>query len=389
MFAKRTGWDLTSNRLTLARERLARGGARALDLTESNPTRAGLTCPTDLLKPLADPANLLYEPDPKGWLPAREALASLFARKGARVDPRQILLTASTSEAYSFLFRLLADPGDEILVPGPSYPLFDHLAQLSDLRVTRYPLRLEPAQRWALDVERLEEAAGPRARILIVVHPNNPTGSCVRRAEQEQVLQFCRRRQIALVSDEVFAEYRWNEDEQIPATLLRESDVLHFALGGLSKLLGLPQMKLAWIACSGPETEVKDALGRLELIADTALSVNTPAQRALPVWLQQAQRLQGQIRSRLAENRRFLSEAIRAGDGELLPSDGGWSAVLHLPGIRDEEEWCLRLLERRQVWVHPGYFFEFEQPGILVVSLLVSPDRFQEGIQRLLAEAAA
>lgn len=389
MFAKRTAWDLTPNRMWRLRQDLERRGVSILDLTESNPTQAGLVYPGGLLEALADPAGLLYEPDAKGALPARQAVASTFARKGARVDPERIVLTASTSEAYSFLFRLLADPGDQVLVPGPSYPLFDYLAQLNDLEQVRYSLRLNGTGGWEVDLDQLRKAAGPRSRILVVVHPNNPTGSCLRREDLEELVEFCGRRGLSLVSDEVFAEYLFREDPAIPATLLRESGALHFALGGLSKFLGLPQMKLAWIACGGDSEAARPALERLELIADTTLSVNTPVQTALPAWLKQAAGIQAQIRGRLQENHRLLEGVLQGGPGRLLPSDGGWSAVLRFPQVQDEEEWCLRLLERWHVWLHPGYFFDFEEPGMLVVSLLTLPARLREGVQRVLRHAGA
>ena len=287
MFAERTGWDLAPNALAKRLEQLRAAGAEILDLTESNPTRVGLAYPADLLAPLADPGGLLYDPQPKGLLPARQAVASLYATKGAPVGPERVLLTASTSEAYSHLFRLLANPGDEILVPRPSYPLFGYLADLSDVKTVSYPLRLQ-GDRWRVDPEELNSAAGPRVRAVVVVHPNNPTGSALTAEEWTAIAELCLRRGLALISDEVFADYFREEAGGLPRTLLggpAGEGPLTFALGGLSKFLGLPQMKLGWIACSGPPDLLAPALERLELIADTYLSLNTPVQRALPAWL--------------------------------------------------------------------------------------------------------
>ena len=385
MFSRRTEWDLKPNRLSEKLAELRGRGEEIIDLTESNPTRVGLRYPENLLQELAKPRSLLYDPDPKGLLPARQAVAALFAGKGTRVDPERIFLTASTSEAYTMLFRLLADPGEQILIPRPSYPLFDYLAGLNDLETVSYPLRLEE-NGWRVDLEALQETMSARTRALILVHPNNPTGSCVTAEEQARILGLCAKRNVALIADEVFSEYRYSQAAALPATLLSDQSGLVFSIGGLSKWMGLPQMKLAWIACAGPEKKVTAALERLEVIADTALSVNTPVQTAFPGWTAWAPLVQDQIRRRIQENRRWLESALPPGS-RLLPADGGWSAVLEIPLIPDEEEWALELLERKRVLVHPGYFFDFERPGIGVVSLLPAPNRFQEAIRRVTIEA--
>jgi len=393
MFAKRTEWDLRPNRLSEKLAEMRARGEEIIDLTESNPTRVGLHYPDELLKELADPRGLLYEPDPRGLLAARKAVASIYAAKGASVDPDRIFLTASTSEAYSMLFRLLADPGDQVLVPRPSYPLFGYLAGLNDLETVSYPLHLGSDGHWRVGLKELEEAMTPRTRAVIVVHPNNPTGSCLTSEERDRVAALCARRGAALICDEVFAEYLHQAGARgsaatrlgaaagrpIPATLLRKGGPLIFALGGLSKWMGLPQMKLSWIACAGPDPEVSGALARLEVIADTALSVNTPVQAAFPRWAGFAPAIQRQIRERVQANRDWMKK--------LLPADGGWNGVLELPGARDEESWALELLERLRVLAHPGYFYDFEQSGIAVVSLLAPPGDFREGIRRLLANS--
>ncbi len=358
-----------------------------LDLTHSNPTRAGIQYPEGLLAPLAHPRGLLYEPVPKGLPHAREAVASLFSAKGIRLDPERIVLTASTSEAYSHLFRLLTEPGGEVLVPRPSYPLFDYLADLHDVRPVPYRLQLSSQGRWELDRESLTRAASHRTQAFIAVQPNNPTGSCFNGPEREEVFRFCREQGVALISDEVFAEYLFHKEPEAPATLLGlDEEVLVFSLGGLSKWMGLPQMKLGWIAVGGPDPKAGEALARLEMIADTALSVNTVVQMALPEWLNSAAQIQAQILHRLHANRKELESLVSHSGGgvQALPSQGGWYAVLQVAGVRDEERWAADLLEERHVLIHPGYLFNFEKPGTAILSLLPSPEVFAEGIRRLL-----
>lgn len=383
MFAKRTDWDLRPNRISEKLAQLRGRGEKILDLTESNPTRVGLRYPEGLLRELADPRSFLYEPDPKGLLSARQTAARIFSGKGVALNPDRIFLTAGTSEAYGMLLRLLAEPGEQLLTPRPSYPLFDYLAQLNDLETAPYSLRLGPDNRWRVDLDELSKAMTARTRALILVHPNNPTGSCVTQEELARMVALCEERGVALIADEVFAEYLYQRDESLPATLLGGAGVLVFALGGLSKWMGLPQMKLAWIACAGgPERKLSEALARLEVIADTFLSVSTPVQAAFPQWAGSAPLIQEQIRGRIRRNRRWLREAA-TGVASVLPADGGWNAVLQLPAMDNEEAWTLRLLEKERVRVHPGYFFDFEQPNIAVVSLLPAEEDFREGIGRL------
>lgn len=390
MFSRRTRWDLTPNALAQRKARLEREGKPFLDLTDSNPTRAGICYPEGLLAALAHPRALRYEPVPKGWLRAREAVASLFEAKGCSIDPARIVLTASTSEAYTHLFRLLTDTGDDLLIPQPSYPLFDYLADLNDIRPVPYRLRLSSQGRWELDAESLRRAVSERIRACVVVHPNNPTGSCFSEAERDETFRICRERGWSLISDEVFAEYLFHADSRTPSTLLGSREVLVFCLGGLSKWMGLPQMKLGWIAVSGPEPEVTEALARLEMIADTALSVNTAVQMALPEWLAFGPAIQSQIRHRIQANReRLQAQCLREGRIQVLPSRGGWYAVLRLPGVEDEERWAADLLEQRHVLIHPGYLFDFEGPGFMVISLLPPEQDFAEGIRRLLDFSSA
>ena len=357
------------------------GGATVLDLTESNPTLAGLAYPERLMDSLANPAALRYEPDPAGMAAARAAVASYY---GGSVAPNRVLLTASTSEAYSFVFKLLADPGDEVLVPRPSYPLFEFLAELESVKAVQYPLVYDHG--WMIDFERLASLTTPRTRAIVVVNPNNPTGSFLKREELVRLSALCRERGLALIADEVFADYAFGEDESRVSTLAgRELDMLSFSLSGLSKVSGLPQVKLGWIVVSGPEPWRSDAYARLEFIADTYLSVGTPVQCAAPVLLDAGISIREQIRRRTAENLRELRRLVGGSAFGLLEVEGGWYATVQVPRIRSEEEWVLELLERLNVLVQPGFFYDFEHEGFVVVSLLTPEAIFKEGIEHLLA----
>lgn len=388
MFAARTGWDLTPTRLAAALGARREAGLPLFDLTESNPTRCGLLGGAEqLLGALAHTANLWYEPAPLGLEVARAAVARYYADKGVAIAPDRICLTASTSEGYAFLFRLLADPGDDILVPRPSYPLLDFLAGLNDVHLVPYPLVYNGA--WRMDLDALRPAAGPRARAVVAVQPNNPTGSFVRARERDALGGLCGERGLALIVDEVFGDYAFGGAEADAPTLAGTPGALTFVLSGLSKVCALPQMKLAWIAASGPEDLVRQAMARLEVIGDTYLSVGTPIQRALPLLLAHRAGIQERIRARLEANRKTLEgRAAPGGAVEVLQAEGGWYAVLRVRGVTDDEAWALRLLEEQGVHVHPGYLFDFPEPGFVVVSLLPGEDVFAEGVGRLLARAA-
>ncbi len=297
MFSARTLFDLRPNRLSALLARKRAEGARVLDLTESNPTRTGIPYPSDLLAPLATEGARGYEPTPFGSPAARAAAASELARRGCPAPPERVFLTASTSEAYAFLFKLLADPGDEILVPHPGYPLFEFLARLESVEARGYPLAYDGA--WHLDLDALGDALGPRTRAIVVVHPNNPAGVFLKRHELRSLLELCAARAVALISDEVFADYAFADDPERAASAAADGPALAFALGGLSKSCGLPQLKLAWTAVSGPESLREAALSRLELIADTYLSVSTPVQVALPELIARREELQAPIRERV------------------------------------------------------------------------------------------
>jgi alanine-synthesizing transaminase len=385
MFSERTGWDLHPNRLAarLAAKRAA--GTRIRDLTESNPTRAGLLCPDDVLASLARAEARRYEPVPFGLPAARQAVAADFARRGYPVGPDRVVLSASTSEAYAYLFKLLCDPGDEVLVPRPGYPLFEFLASLESVRARPYPLAQDGE--WHLDLAALRAALGPRTRAVVVVSPHNPTGTCLKRHERDALEALCAEHALALVSDEVFADFSFRDDPQRAGSVARDGPALAFALGGLSKSCGLPQLKLAWTAVTGPEPLRGQALARLEVVADTYLSVSTPVQVAAPELLSRREELQGPIRSRLCRNLGALRDAIGPScPATLLEPEGGWSAVLRVPATCTEEERVARLLEERDVLVYPGYFFDFPQEAFLVLSLLAPEGDFVEGVARLLAD---
>ena len=384
MFSTRTGWDLTPNRLSSQVEARRKRGERVLDLTETNPTRVGLEYPPDLLAPLADPAGLSYEPSPRGLASAREAVAADHARRGGSIHPSRILLTASTSEAYAWLFKLLCDPGDAVHVPRPSYPLFSYLARLESADARPYALSYDGE--WHLSLDAVREAVTPRTRAVVVVSPNNPTGSYLKRTEAEELLALCAEREIAVISDEVFADYAFAPDPRRMPTLAGDGPALAFSLGGLSKSCGLPQLKLAWIAVSGPETWRTPARARLEVVADTYLSVSTPVQRAAPALLARRPELQRPIAERVAANRDALGRRLGKGSpASLLDAEGGWSAVLQVPATQSEEERVTRLLEEQGVLVHPGYFFDFPREAFLVLSLLPPRDMFAEAVDRVIA----
>ena len=382
VFSSRLKWDSPANPLAVLLAEKRRAGASVLDLTESNPTHAGFEYPGDeILGSLADARCLRYDPAPRGLPSAREAVSEYYAQRGVAVDPSRILLTASTSEAYSYLFKLLADPGDEILVPRPSYPLFEFLAAMESVRVRQYPLRYDGA--WHIDFEALEQVAGPGARAIVVVNPNNPTGSFLKREEWARLGEFAAARGIAILSDEVFSDFALASDSTRVATLAGGSGVLTFAMSGLSKIAGIPQMKLGWIVAGGPQHEA--ALNGLEWIADTFLSVATPVQVALSRLLQAGDALRAQILERTRANLAFLRGAIRSGSPcQTLNVEGGWYAILQIPRTRSEEQWALDLLAHHHVLVQPGFFFDFESEAFLVLSLLTPAHVFQQGAAQVL-----
>jgi alanine-synthesizing transaminase len=383
MFARRTNWDLTPNRLSEALAAHRAAGKPLLDLTVSNPTECSFEYDSStLLNALSNPAALCYEPNPRGLESARRAIAKYYADRGEDVSVEDIFLTASTSEAYSYVFRTLCDPGDELLIPSPSYPLFDFLADIQDVSLVRYPLLYDHG--WQMDFHALEQAITARMRGVIVVHPNNPTGHFVKSAEMARLNSICSAREIAIIADEVFLDFSLEEER--PASFAANRGALTFTLSGLSKISGLPQMKAAWLLVSGPQQWKSEALARLEVIADTFLSVNASVQLAIPRFLELRYAFQKQVTSRARRNLGELDRQLGAQKAcSRLRVEGGWCAVLRVPATRSDEELAIHLLTSNGVCVHPGHFYEFPAGGYLVVSLLTAEQVFAEGTKRLLS----
>jgi aspartate/methionine/tyrosine aminotransferase len=387
MFSSRFHWDPRPNRLTQALAAQRAAGARILDLTESNPTHAGLRYPGEIVRAFEDAAMLAYEPAPAGTPAARQAVSGYYAARGQAVPVERILLTASTSEAYAYLFKLLTNAGDEVLVPRPSYPLFEFLAGMESVAVRPYPLEYHGG--WSIDPDAVERALTPRTRAIVLVNPNNPTGSYVKRGELRALTALCAARGVALISDEVFADYALAEDADRVATLAGVEECLAFCLSGLSKVAGLPQMKLGWMVVSGPPALREEAWEKLEWIADTYLSVGTPVECAAARLLAAGDSVQHQIRRRTAENLAFARGVLAGSPANILAVEGGWYITLQVPRTRSEEEWTLELLEHADVLVQPGFFYDFETEAYLVVSLLTAPAIFREGLARLVATLTA
>jgi len=380
MFARRTEWNLSSNRYALAVEKARASGQKLIDLTASNPTTIGLRYEGErILRALQHPRALEYEAASKGILPAREAVAAYYAARGDALSPEQIVLTVSTSEAYSYCFRLLCDPGDEVLVPAPSYPLFEFLADIQDVRLVPYELVYDHG--WQIEFESLRRAITARSRAIMVVHPNNPTGHFTRQWELERLNALCAEHELALVADEVFLDYGLSEEK--PLSFAANAGALTFTLSGLSKIWALPQIKVAWIAANGPRELVADALGRLDVIADTYLSPNAPVQWAIAELLGTREGIQQQLRERVRSNLHELDRQLAAAKMTTrLALDAGWYAVLRTSAAQSDEELAIALLERCGVLVHPGHFFNFPAAGYLVVSLIAPEEEFREGISR-------
>ena len=383
MFAKRTNWNLAPNRLSSALAAHRAAGKPMLDLTVSNPTDCGFAYDNEaILNALRNPAALKYEPNSRGLECARRAVAQYYEEKGAAVGVEDIILTTSTSEAYTFVFRLLCNPGDEILIPSPSYPLFDFLADIQDVRLVRYRLLYDHG--WQIDFHALEQAITSRTRGVIVVHPNNPTGNYVKSAEMAKLNAICSVREMAIIADEVFLDFALEGNR--PASFAANRNAPTFTLSGLSKISGLPQMKAAWLVASGPQQWKREALARLEVIADTYLSVNAPVQLAIPKFLEQRHAFKQQVLSRVRRNLEELDRQLAAQKASSrLPVEGGWCAVLRVPATRSDEDLAIELLTAKGVSVHPGHFYEFPAEGYLVVSLLTPEQAFAEGISRLLS----
>ncbi len=384
MFSQRTNWQHNLNALTRAIEEVRASGQKILDLTVSNPTEAGVRPDAEaVLAALVNPEAMHYEPQPRGLHSAREAVCRYYheSHEVFDLDPERLILTTSTSEAYSYIFRLLCNPGDEVLVPKPSYPLFEFLADIADVKLVPYPLLYDHG--WQIDFDSLYKAATSRSRAVIIVHPNNPTGSYVSAAETTALNAFCRDYNLALIVDEVFLDY--THDGAPRESFVSNTDALTFTLSGVSKISALPQMKFAWLAASGPADTVNEAGKRLEIIADTYLSMNAPVQLAASVLLDQRKQVQPILLDRLRANLAELDGQLsRHPSCRRLTVEGGWYAVLRVPVHGTDEDLAIDVLRKMGVIVHPGHFYDFPGEGHLVLSLIADPVTFREGVARLL-----
>ena len=388
MFSQRTSWNLATNRYTEALAEHRQSGKELLDLTASNPTTVGITYhEAELLQALSATSMFTYDPVAKGMLSPREAISAYYAEKGSAVDPEALILTTSTSEAYSFVFRLLCDAGDSILVPVPSYPLFDFLTDLNDVCLEPYELVYDHG--WQIDFTSLQSALvraqskGGRCRAVMLVHPNNPTGSFTQAHERDELNRLCTTHEMALIADEVFLDYRLTDST--PLTFSGNNEALTFTLSGLSKISALPQMKVAWIAVSGPSALKSEALARFEIIADTYLSMNAPIQLAVPAMLDERRSVQPQLLLRIHKNLLALDTRLSAYPScERLALHGGWYALLRVPALGSDEDLAVALLERTGVLLQPGHFYNFPSDGYLVASLITPTQEFDAGVSRAL-----
>jgi alanine-synthesizing transaminase len=387
LFSSRVPGDLSPNPLAAAVERMRLSRRGFDDLTASNPTEAGFDYPPGLLEPLSSIEALRYDPQPFGLPAAREAVAADYARRGIRVPVSNLALTASSSESYALLFKLLCDAGDSVLVPTPSYPLFEHLTRLENVHALPYGTQYHGT--WVIDLEDLRHAITDTTRAVLVVSPNNPTGAWLKRDELAALTEMCAERGMALIGDEVFADYAIDPAPASQGSVVEQRDVLTFSLGGLSKSVGLPQVKLGWIAASGPSLQLLGALKRLELIADTYLSVSTSVQVAAAHLLDAGASVRHQIRHRVLQNYHALKQMVNTFAAcQVLRAEGGWSAVIRIPHTMPADRRIIGLLEEQHVLVHPGYFFDFPREGYVVISLLPRPDVFRSAVERLFAAVA-
>ena len=388
MFSCRLPASVTPSPLAAAMAAQRQAGRIRVDFTLSNPTAAGFSYPETLATAWSNAANLDYTPESLGTASARDAVAGAY-EPALTVAADRIVLTASTSEGYAFLFKLLCNAGDRVMAPAPSYPLLDHLATLDAVGLDRYALH--DAGHWTIDFADLEARLTPRTRALVVVAPNNPTGSVPTPAEWTTLLDLCARHRLTLIVDEVFAPYRFDGSPgEAGVWMPADSPALTVRLNGLSKLVGLPQAKLAWMIVDGPASLVREAIDRLEVIADTYLSVSTPVQVALPTLLAEGRFVRDQIRSRLVRNLDALARSAACRDAaSLRRPQGGWTAVLRTPGAGAEAEGLVRALLHEGVLAHPAFFYDFAHDGYLVVSLLTPPDQFDTGLDALSEVLAA
>ncbi len=390
IYSQRLSWSFSANRLSRLVEEKRLRGVPLLDLTVSNPTEVFDDYPHEAIRlAYGNISNFTYRPNPFGEEPARSAIAEWYGKRGIPLSPERLLLTASSSEAYALLFKLFCDPGDEVLVPVPSYPLFEFLAALESVRIVPYRLRYEGA--WFIDFESLRARISARTRAIVIVNPNNPTGSFLKQSEIPALFDLAARHSLPILSDEVFMDYSFGSAGERIRTLIGCDSRLSFSLNGLSKSAGMPQMKLGWIVVNGPPAACKTARERLEVLLDTYLSVNTPVQRALPELLEIGAAVESRIATRCRQNLHALDRLLANSPAHRLHLEGGWSVIVRLPNTTDEENWVVELLERHSVVVQPGYFFDMDAEPYIVVSLLTRPEIFEEGIRalKLLAENGA
>jgi alanine-synthesizing transaminase len=382
MFSHRTNWNLDRNQLSEALAKHHATNKPLIDLTRSNPTECAFNFRTnEILQAFNNPAMLRYQPHAQGLPQAREAVVAYCRARRTQIPIDDIFLATSTSEAYSFLFRLLCNPGDEVLIPHPGYPLFNFLADIQDVTLVRYPLLYDDG--WQIDFHALQQSVSPRTRAIAVVHPNNPTGHFCKPAEIQQINEIAAAHRLAIISDEVFLDFSFSSVP--PATFAANSSALTFTVSGISKICGLPQMKVAWLIASGPESLKIQAISRLEMIADTYLSMNAPVQLALTALLDQRHSFREQWLQRAQTNLTRLDELLASKViCSRLQLEGGWYAVLKTPLTATSEDLAVKLLETRGVYVHPGNFYEFPSSGYLIISLITPPDEFSSGITSLL-----
>lgn len=387
MFSSRLSWNPSTNRITRHIDALKHSGVEPVDLTETNPTTAGFDFDAALVRSaFSHPAILEYHPSPRGLIPAREAVVDYYRHHGKAIDRDTVFLTSSTSESYACLFKLLCNPGDTVLSPQPSYPLFDFLAGLESINLETYRMRYQPDTGWQIDLEQIRSLTTSRTRAILLVNPNNPTGSYIRPHERDGLTRWCRDHDLALIVDEVFLDYVSAESPYNALSAAGNSGALTFTLSGISKVLGLPQFKLGWIHVSGPAPLCMTACENFDMISDTYLSVSTPVQVALPTLMAQRNFIQNQIMARIETNYQYLNVAgNRLTTGRVLEREGGWSAVIAMQNGMSDEDMVCRLLDADHVLVHPGYFYDFDENDCLVISLLTRQDRFMTGIDRLIS----
>jgi alanine-synthesizing transaminase len=386
MLSRRFNYNIEDNKISKLLKQKKSAGIEVLDLTESNPTKVFLEYDvTGILKSISHPDSMKYNPDPKGIQTAREAISLYYKDKNVEINEDDIFLTSGTSEAYSFVLKLLTDPSDEILIPRPGYPLFSFIAEMESVEIQYYDLNYSNDGFWKIDFDSLKSCLTNKSKAIICINPNNPTGNYIKKDELNELISICRTYNLALICDEVFMDYEIEVDKKDIFSFSGKKDVLTFTLNGLSKICALPQLKLSWIVVNGPQKERDEAKAKLEIITDTYLSVGTPIQLALRSLLEGKEIIQMKIRNRIIRNYNFLKEELlNRNNVELLNTEGGWYSILKVKSDIDEEYLTHSLLKEKDVYVHPGYFFDFKDEGYIVVCLLTSEEIFSEGMKRIL-----